>query len=91
MRSARLYAEVAVRKAWADLLLRLGMHERSSEAYDEALVRAVDLAMEYQFEPVNTAPAFACPHMTITGAGFRRATCWVAGCEMHPVVTNGAT
>ena len=85
MQSAKKYAEVALRKAWADLLLKIGLRERSAEAYDEALVRAAALALDYQFEPVEAPVAFACEHMSITGTGYRRASCWHGGCEMKPV------
>lgn len=55
MAPARKYAEVAVRAAWADLLLRLGLQERSQEAYDDALLRAYALTLD--FEPAGvTAP-----------------------------------
>lgn len=70
MRSARAYAEVAVRKAWADLLLRLGLRERSAEAYDKALVRAFALALD--FEPVGVTARPDEPRTLATGRGYNR-------------------
>jgi hypothetical protein len=82
----RAYAEVAIRRAWSDLLLKLGLREKAAEAYDEALVRAAVLSRNFDWQPVERPTGFACEHMSVTGSGLR--SVGHGKCAMRPVFAD---
>lgn len=86
MTEARRYAAVAVRYAWAALLLRLGLRERWEWAYGAALSHACALADDWEDDPVPPVLGYRCEHMTITGVAIDQPPrCWVGDHDMRPV------